>query len=137
MTFLAVTVRKHGANPPTSMRPFKDWDIPELAIHLNRMGVEVRLRAVPKNGQPNYSAYLTATAKEWRDLNELSKDPQRIQEWRGTIYCERVGVSDPSHLLEQWGEHCMAVGPFLFYGDAELLERVRDALAPLASPFAV
>lgn len=134
MTLLAVSVRKQGADSSPSSRPLDEWDIPELAIHLNRMGVEVRLRAVPKNGHFSRSAFLTATSKEWRDLNTLSKDPRRIQDWRGTIYCERIGERDPSYLLKQWGEPCLAVGPFLFYGDADILDRVRDALAPIAPP---
>jgi hypothetical protein len=94
--------------------------------------VEVRLQAVPKHGPIGHSAYLTSTAKEWRDLNALSKDPKRIAEWRGVLYCERVGESDVTHLLEQWGDHCLVVGPFLLYGDAGLLERARAALAEFA-----
>jgi hypothetical protein len=138
MALLAVVARQHSENhPPLSSRSIHQWDLPELAIYLNRMGVEVRLRAVPKNGPLSNSAYLTSTTKEWRDLNELSKDPRRIQEWQGTVYCERVGENDVSHLLEQWGEHCLGVGPFLFYGDAQLLERVRDTLAPLTPPTAL
>jgi hypothetical protein len=105
-----------------------------LAVYLNRRGVEVVLRAVSRHGTLQQSAYLTSTAKKWRDLNLLCKDPRRIEEWRGTLYCERVGEGDASHLIEQWGDHCLAVGPFLFYGDAELLELVRVALAPLAPP---
>lgn len=130
MTLLVVSVRKHGVNAPHTPRPINEWDIPELAVHLNRVGVHVQLWAVPKNGPLNHSAFLTSTAKEWRDLNVLSKDPRRVQEWNGTLYCERIGENDATHLLEQWGEdHCLAVGPFLLYGDAKLLERVRAALA--------
>jgi hypothetical protein len=129
MTLLVCSAHKHAVNPASATRPIDDWDFAELAIHLNRMGVEVRLRAVPKIGPVTHSAYLTCTAKEWQDLNQLTKDPKRIQDWCGTVYCERVGVSDPKHLLDQWGEHCLAVGPFLFYGDAHLLELVRAALS--------
>lgn len=132
MTLLIVSVRKHGADPAPSSRPLNDWDIPELAFQLKRMGMEVRLQAVSKNGPLSHSAYLTSTAKEWRDLNLLSKDPRRIHEWRGTIYCERVGDSEMSHLLEQWGDRYLAIRPFIFYGDPELLDRVRIALDPLA-----
>ena len=129
MVSLAVSVRKYSVGPAAGSRPIHDWDIPELAVHLNRKGVEVQLWTVPKNGPLNYSAYLTSTVKEWRDLNALNKDPGRIQEWRGTLYCERIGESEASHLLEQWGDRCLIVGPFLLYGDAELLQRVRIALA--------
>jgi hypothetical protein len=133
MTLLTVSVRKHSADSADSSRPIKEWDIPELAVHLNRMGVEVRLRAVPKKGPLIKSAYLTFTTKEWHDLNALNKDPRHFQEWRGTLYCERVGEHDSSYLIDQWGDRSMAVGPFLFYGDTELLDRVRTVLAPLAA----
>ena len=96
--------------------------------------MEVRLRAVPKHGPLTHSAYLTSTVKEWRDLNALSTDPNGIQEWCGTVYCEHVGENDVTHLIEQWGtDHCLVVGPFLFYGDAELLARISALLAPLAT----
>jgi hypothetical protein len=131
---LGVSVRKHDADSAPSTRPIHSWDIAELAVHLNRMGVEVRLRGVPRNGILNRMAYLTSTGKEWSELNVLNKDPSRIQEWRGTIYCEQIGESDVPYLLEQWGDRCLMVRPFVFYGDAELLERVRAVLAPLESP---
>ncbi|HZV05507.1 MAG TPA: hypothetical protein VE999_10520 [Gemmataceae bacterium] len=131
-TLLAVSVRRQGADPTTSIRPIHDWDIADLAVHLNRMGVEVRLRAVPRNGTLNRMAFLTSTSKEWEDLNALNKDVRRIQEWRGTLYCEWVGENDVSYLFGQWGDHCLLVRPFVFYGDVELLERVRTALAPFA-----
>jgi hypothetical protein len=131
MSLLAVSIRKDGVGPSAASRPIRDWDIAELAVFLNRKGVEVQLWTVPKNGPLNYSAYLTSTVKEWRDLNVLNKDPSRIQEWRGTLYCERIGESDVSHLLDQWDDRCLVVGPFLLYGDAELLKRVRIALADL------
>jgi hypothetical protein len=134
MALLVASVRKRGADATSVSGSIYGWDISELAAHLNRMGVEVRLRAVAMDGPIANSAYLTTTAKEWKDLNALPKDAKRIREWRGTLYCERVGESDATHLIEQWGDHCLAVGPFLFYGDAEMLERVRKALASIDTP---
>lgn len=132
MTLLAISARKHPTGPASSTRPINDWDIADLAIHLNRMGVEVRLRSVPRKGPINHSAFLTSTAKEWHELNVLNKNPHRIQEWEGTVYCERIGDRDPAYLIEQWTNHYLIVGPFIFYGDADLLERVRSALVEFA-----
>jgi hypothetical protein len=36
-----------------------------------------------------------------------------------------------SHMTLQWGDGSLVVGPFLFYGDRELLGRVRAALPVL------
>jgi hypothetical protein len=134
LAMLVISIRKHDADSTAPSGSINTWDIPELAVHLNRMGIEVRMRAVPRHGSLDKSAYLTATAMEWKDLNALSKDPRRIEEWLGTIYCERVGESDATYLIEQWGDHCLAVGPFLFYGDPELLKRVKVALASIPTP---
>jgi hypothetical protein len=139
MALLIVAVRKQGADSTSASRAIDTWDIPELADHLNRMGIQVRLRAISRDGPLTRdglltdSAYLTTTAKEWIDLNSLCKDPKRIRKWRGTLYCERIGERDVAHFyIEQWGDHCLLVRPFLFYGDPELLERVRNALASIA-----
>src|SRR5262249_55096043 len=102
--------------------------------HLNRAGLEVRLRSPLKNGAIGQAAFLTTTDKDWDDLNHLYKHPSRIQEWRGVVYCERVGHSEP--ILRLWGDHYLVAGPFVFFGDSELLERIRAILVPSAPPVA-
>jgi hypothetical protein len=75
------------------------------------------------------SALRTTTAKDWREFLALPKSPEAIDLWRGTIYCERLnqpGSRDPQVGL--WGECCLVVGPFLFFGDRDLLRRIRVAL---------
>jgi hypothetical protein len=134
MTLFAVAFRKHPTDPSSPSPRIHDWDIAQLATNLNRLGVQLHLRAVPKNNQLSQSAFLTSTAKEWADLNALIRDPRTIEEWRGTLYCERVSENGAKYLLEQGGDYCMLISPFYFFGDAELLNRVRNALAPFASP---
>jgi hypothetical protein len=129
IALLVVLLRKHGMGSAPAARSINDWDIAELAIYLNRNGIEVRLRTTPKNGPLGRSAYLTTTTKEWNDLSSLIKDPKHMQGWRGTLYCERVGEGKP--YIELWGNYCLVVGPFLLYGDPELLDRVRSALASI------
>src|SRR5690242_13738981 len=124
ITLLAASVHERRADRRRAERRLRGWDIPQLADHLQRSGVDVRLVPVSKDGPPLHSVYLTTTAKEWDDLNHLMKEPQRMAEWRDTLYCERVGDSDAASLLRQWGNHGRQIGPFLFYGDAELLDRV-------------
>jgi hypothetical protein len=94
--------------------------------------VKVQLRSTQQNGAIGQTAFLTFTDKNWRSLNALKKDSEHIHEWHGVLFCERVGERDATPLTNQWGNHCRAVGPFLFYGDAELLRQVRDALIPFA-----
>jgi hypothetical protein len=49
MTLLAVAIRAHAASRRRAERQLSDWDIPQLAAHLNGKGVPVRLVPVPEN----------------------------------------------------------------------------------------
>jgi hypothetical protein len=81
-----------------------------------------------KGGDARYTAFLT-TDIEWENLNRLVKDSKRINEWRGTLYCERERGNDNWwSLTQQWGANYLIVGPFLLYGDRELLVLVRDTV---------
>jgi hypothetical protein len=70
-------------------------------------------------------------------MERLERPHQRshphIEEWGGTLYCERLGENHLTYLADEWGEDSLTVGRFIFYGDAELLIRVRDALASTAT----
>jgi hypothetical protein len=133
MILLPVTIRQHRANPTSSTRPFDDWNIIDLVEHLNRMGMKLQIRSTSSNGALGQTVFLTTAHKHWIDLNSLNKDPKRIHEWQGVIYCERV-KGDTTLAVRLWGDHCLAVEPFLFYGDAELLQGIRAALTEVAQP---
>jgi hypothetical protein len=134
---LAGRIGQQRSGPATSAVPPDDWDIPQLVAYLNDAGLGLRLVSTMKNGIINQTAFLTTTSKEWDDLNCLSKDQKQIHQWQGTLYCVRgrAGLfmaNDWSALTHQWGDCCLVIGPFLFYGDRELLHRVRSALTALA-----
>ncbi len=128
---LALCSRQRKSGPPTSAVALDDWDIPRLADYLNRKGVPLRLVATQNNGTIRHNAFLTTTDKEWDDLSRPVKDPRWIGRWRGTLYCERNPEGDD--LARQWGDCYLEVGPFMFFGDPELLARVRTVLATLVS----
>lgn len=130
MISLAIASRPRSADSGSSPLSIDDWSIVELATHLNRMGVDVRLRSTREDGILGQTGFLTTLDKNWHKLNGLNKDGRRIDEWRGVLYCERMNYSSPATYL--YRDRCWAIGPFLFYGDAELFERVRTALAPFA-----
>lgn len=135
MIVLAVASRPRRAESLPSPRPIEDWSLVELVDHLNRMGVDVRLRSTLEGGTIGPTVFLTTIDKDWRSLNALNKDPKRIGEWRGVLYCERADDSS-ARVIRIWEDRGLVVGPFLFYGDAELLHRVGVALAPFAPPAA-
>jgi hypothetical protein len=124
---LVVAFGPRRASPATS--PLDDWDFTKLVAHLNRAGLGMREVSTQKNGVIGNAVFLTTTDKEWDDFNRLTKDPRRIAEWQGILYCECVKGRNPWLLTSQWGEDCLVAGPFLFYGDHKLLAQVRAALA--------
>jgi hypothetical protein len=102
-------------------------DFADLQDRLQRHGVKVEVVSTRKDGQEADSVFLLAKDRGWNDLNVLSKNRARIEEWRGILYVERIGA-DPDVLVEQWGQNCMIAAPFILYGDPILLEQVRGAL---------
>jgi hypothetical protein len=128
MTALAVSIDQCLDHRATVLRSLDNWDISQLADDLNRAGLELRMHSPQNNGPILRTAFLTITDKDWNSLNPLAKDPSRLPAWRGTVYCERVIAKDVGELAAQWGEPCLVAGPFVFYGDVELLERIRAAI---------
>jgi hypothetical protein len=137
ISLLAVSFSQRLDHRATALRPLDNWDIPQLADYLNRAGMEFRIHSPQKNYPIVRTAFLTITDKDWEGLNRLMKDPSRLPAWRGTVYCERVMARDAAELAAEWGDPCLVAGPFVFYGDVELLERIRAAIfesAPTVAP---
>jgi hypothetical protein len=114
--------------------PLDDWDIPQLVAYLNGHGMGLRVVSTRRDGVISQTAFLTTTDQEWEDLNGLAKDENQIVPWQGILYCVRgPGGDDWADLASHWGDRCLIVGPYLFYGDRELLGRVRVALSATPS----
>jgi hypothetical protein len=114
------------------------WDVPRLNQHLNRQGMGLRLVPTSATQGVSSNAYLTRTQQGWEELANRPKVAERVASWRGTVYCERM-VSPASRDLQidLWGDCCWSVGPFVFFGDRELLTEIRtclDGTAHLPAP---
>jgi hypothetical protein len=132
---LVVTIGQRKSRSATSAGTLDDdWDIPRLVAYLNGKGLELRLVSTQKDGAEHRKVFLTTTDKEWLTFNSLPKNQQRMDEWQGTLYCVRGPEDTWPDLIRQWGDYGLIVGPFLFYGDRELLGRVRAALTAQPSP---
>lgn len=117
--------------------PLNRWDVLQLASYLKEAGLNLRPQSVQEDGRIGQSVYLTSTEKDWQELNGLIKDPKRIHQWRGIVFCTYEGPIAAENLARQWGDQGLLVGPFVFYGDGELLARINVALnrpAPLDAP---
>lgn len=64
------------------------------------------------------------------DLRGMIRDPHRVQagRWRGIVFCQRLAgksVICDEFIRDNWGECGMRVGSIVYFGDPELLERIR------------
>jgi hypothetical protein len=133
-TLMAVALWQRPDGPAKPARPLNDWDIPQLVSYLNGQGLGLRLVPAEKDGVIDREAFLTTTDQDWSDLNVLPKLRERIHCWQGTLYCLRNKEGYVlSGQVDSWGDCCLVAGPFLFFGDRELLARVRAALSEPAS----
>jgi hypothetical protein len=106
-----------------------DWDITDLVEHLRGAGLSFRVVAA-EQGKPGHRAYLTTTAATRRELDRLMKVPERLADWQGTVYCERHTHDEENLRVRRglWGSGCLEAGPFLLFGDPDLLAEIRAAL---------
>lgn len=70
-------------------------------------------------------------------MNKLTRNPQCGSMWQGVVHCQILGEMDQMPFavksfwreeLPTWGEYGMWIGPFLFFGDPELLQRIRTLI---------
>ena len=116
-----------GASKP---RPRLDhWDTSRLIAYLNDRGLSLRPVSSSENGDLNHGVFLTRTSMSFEQLNSLHRVCEQIDQWRGTVYCQPY--LDPHHMdlqIAMWGDCCLTVPPFLFFGDQELLAAIRQEL---------
>jgi hypothetical protein len=111
--------------PPPTTPGLEDWDVPRLARNLQEHGLEVRLVPTDGHGGTPRSGYLTTTDKGWGDLNPVAKVCEAIDLWQGTVYCERLCGGERETQIEVWGDCCVRLGPFLLFGDRDLMREIQ------------
>jgi hypothetical protein len=117
--------RRVGTPDPSGL----EGSVLDLADHLGRRGLELRVVPTGRGRPRDAAAFLTTTDKSWSELNVLPQRVEAIDRWRGTVFCERVVQSGSrDNQVELWGNSCLVAGPFLFFGDRDLLDRIRDTL---------
>jgi hypothetical protein len=108
-----------------------DADLERLLAHLEPLQLQLRVVSTAAGGKVKCNAFLTRTDHDWEGLNCLVQIPERIEEWRGTVYCEwGVHVARRSKEFFERGNCCLQFGPFYFFGDPNLLKQIRTALHP-------
>ena len=88
----------------------------EVACLLEKKGMQFRL--VAHWNRSIYFSFDRPLAQLGNDLTKTDKS-----NWQGIILCELTSTNDYTE-----GPRCFRYGPLLFYGDPELLERIRELL---------
>jgi hypothetical protein len=60
----------------------------------------------------------------------MPKVRERIDAWLGIVYCEKT--AEPWQRQEQigeWGNCCLRIGSFVFFGDRDMLAEIEASLA--------
>lgn len=120
--------------------PLSHWGLAEIIAHLRDAGLDLRVVSTSLAGPVDRSAFLTRTDKTWLELSSTPAARHHIGRWKGTLFVRRCrGDAAAEAEIEDWGDSCAVAGPFVFFGDAELLGQVRVAIGegayqPLAQP---
>ncbi len=125
--------RSAGKEPSTLMVPIvlpDDWNIPQLIDHIEKQGLTLRPVASVRGLGADRDVYLTHTDLKFEQLDGLLKVPELIETWRGTVYCTRLIQPESREIqLPLWGSYCLCAGPFVFFGDPNILAEIRDGLS--------
>jgi hypothetical protein len=139
LTALGLAAVDHWRPRHTAARPDlpEQWDCRDVLSHLRGSGLDYRAVSTARSGDCRRSVFLTKTDKTWAELNATPKFPERLDDWRGTVYCEKMGAPALQQGRNQmWGESCLQLGAFVFFGDAALLAEIEESLATPPAPSA-
>ena len=123
---LAAWLGQRTASPPPPT--LDSWTLAELTDHLERAGLHLHATPAERNGG-HRAVYLTTRETSADEIGRLNKAPERLPSWHGVLYAERVDDAERRQvMLDAWGDAGRSAGPFVFYGDPELVSRVRAIL---------
>jgi hypothetical protein len=113
-----------------------DWKVADLVASLSERGLGLHAVPASARGDVEGGVYLCAQPRARGDLQKLPRLAQLAGRWGGVVFCQREGTGAPLTPgdLASWGEHGMVAGPFVLFGDPELLARVRAALEEEGAP---
>jgi hypothetical protein len=124
---LALHGCREGGRPAAPPGP---RSIPELADLLRERGLRLHLAPTGRDADLSRNGFLTTSPRTFEELNRLQKTLDRAGLWRGVVYCEVNTPQNRSELLQRSGEYALTAGPFVFFGDPELLHDIEAALPP-------
>jgi hypothetical protein len=84
-------------------------------------------------GRPECPMWVCARPQSREQIWGLIRAAERGHQWHGVVYCERMGPSwvveaEDEFIRNNWGCYGMRVGPFVLFGDPDLLQRIRHVM---------
>jgi hypothetical protein len=121
---LTCRLRSRPTPPPTATEL---RTLTELAEVLSQEAPDLQIVPIAKHGNVERGMFLSKEPRSWEKLASVTRSNRDADKWQGVVYCERQGgdiSSIPERDIEMWGEHALRIGPFLLFGDPELLHRI-------------
>lgn len=115
---------RRRASPPRTLA--------EFAAQISRCLPSLRVVPLFEN-KPDSPVWVCLRSHSREQLRGLPRDPDLVKSghWQGIVFCEQVGkgAAIPEEFIrDNWGEYALRVGPFLLFGDPDLLQRIHEAL---------
>jgi hypothetical protein len=79
---------------------------------------------------PEAGFYLCERPRPREQLQWLRRAAEQGERWRGVVFCEmavHLGEIEENE-WQRWGDYGMRAGPFVLFGDPDLLGRIRRAI---------
>lgn len=119
---LAHRLRHRHTDPPRTLA--------ELAACLRQSDRPLYVVSMAEH-DPEAGLYLCEQPRSRERLQLLHRFPEYGDRWRGVVFCERdgyLGGEIGESEWQRWGEYGLRIGPFVFFGDPALLDRIRQAI---------
>jgi hypothetical protein len=79
-------------------------------------------------GRPQMGIHITVQPRKVQELSWLQRDGTEMAKRRGVVFAEGHVESMSELSMEEWQDFSFVTGDTIFFGDPELLERIRTVL---------
>jgi hypothetical protein len=118
-----------GLAEPAKVDP-RNWHLADFVRHLHERGLHLKVVSSRQDGRWGGDLYLTENSDlTWQSFQVKPRTAARIEQWRGSVWVRRLPRGDTAWSLYDWQEPGCRIGPFLLFGDEELIERIRQTFA--------
>jgi len=102
------------------------WDLPQLINHLKAGGLSFDVVSARQDGKIGNCAYLIERpGATWLEFQEKTRSLATIDQWKQAVWIERLSPHGGiDWYVEQWGQNGCQIDRFVFFGDAQLIQRV-------------